>query len=140
LEVALLRFAIRLVVNALAILAAAWLVPGIVVSGGAGTYLAVALIFGIVNATIGTVLKVMTCPLILLTLGLFTLVINALMLQFSAWWARIFGLGFSVSGFWAAFFGALVVSVVSALFSLLVGDSRVQVETSGGGPPARRLS
>ncbi|HUP23263.1 MAG TPA: phage holin family protein [Thermoanaerobaculia bacterium] len=134
----MLRFAIRLVVNALAILAAAWLVPGIVVSGGVGTYLAVALIFGIVNATIGTVLKVMTCPLILLTLGLFTLVINALMLQFSAWWARIFGLGFSVSDFWAALIGALVVSVVSALFSLLVGDSRVRVETSGGGPPARR--
>lgn len=133
----MLRFAIRLVVNALAILAAAWLVPGILVSGGAGTYLAVALIFGIVNATIGTVLKVMTCPLILLTLGLFTLVINALMLQFSAWWARLFGLGFSVSDFWAALLGALVVSVVSALFSLLVGDSRVRVETSGG-PPVRR--
>jgi putative membrane protein len=133
-----LRFVIRLVVNAIAILAAAWLVPGILVSGGVGTYLAVALIFGIVNATIGTLLKVMTCPLILLTLGLFTLVINALMLQFSAWWARLFGLGFSVSGFWAAFFGALVVSVVSALFSLLVGDAKVEAKTTGGSVPARR--
>jgi putative membrane protein len=108
------------------------LVPGIVVSGGAGTYLAVALIFGVVNATIGTILKVMTCPLIMLTLGLFTLVINGLMLQLSAWWAQLFGLGFSVSGFWAAFFGALVVSVVSATLSVLVGDTRVKAETSGG--------
>jgi putative membrane protein len=135
---AVLRFAIRLVVNAIAIVVAAWLVPGIVVSGGPGTYLGVALIFGVVNATIGTVLKVLTCPLILLTLGLFTLVINGLMLQFSAWWAGIFGLGFSVSSFWAAFLGALVVSVVSATFSVLVGDAKVEAKTSGGSVPARR--
>ena len=106
----MLRFLVRLVATAIALLAAAWLVPGIVVTGGVWTYLAVALIFGVINATIGTVLKVMTCPLIVLTLGLFTLVINGLMLQFSAWWAKLFGLGFSVSGFWAAFFGALIVS------------------------------
>ena len=137
-EAALLRFLIRLVVNAIAIVAAAWLVPGIVVSGGIGTYLAVALIFGIVNATIGSVLKLLTCPLIVLTLGLFTLVINGLMLQFSAWWAQLFGLGFSVSGFWAAFFGALVVSVVSALFSVLVGDTKVEAKTTHGSVPARR--
>jgi putative membrane protein len=132
-----LRFFIRLVVNAIALLAAAWLVPGIVVSGGAGTYLAIALIFGVVNATIGTVLKVMTCPLIVLTLGLFTLVINGLMLQWSAWWAQLFGLGFSVSGFWAAFFGALIVSVVSAALSLLVGDAKVEAKTSGPAVPPR---
>lgn len=96
----MIRFLIRLVATAVALLAAAYFVPGIVIDGGAGTYLLVALIFGVVNATIGTLLKVMTCPLIVLTLGLFTLVINGLMLQFSAWWAQLFGLGFSVSGFW----------------------------------------
>jgi putative membrane protein len=133
-----LRFLIRLVATAIALLAAAWLVPGIVVTGGVWTYLAVALIFGVINATIGTVLKVMTCPLIVLTLGLFTLVINGLMLQFSAWWAKLFGLGFSVSGFWAAFFGALIVSVVSAVLSLLVGDTKVEAKTSGPSVPARR--
>jgi putative membrane protein len=133
-----IRYLIRLVANAIALLAAAWLIPGIVVSGGAGTYLLVALIFGVVNATIGTLLKVMTCPLIVLTLGLFTLVINGLMLQFSAWWAQLFGLGFSVSGFWAAFFGALIISIVSAALSLLVGDTKVKATTSGPKVPAPR--
>lgn len=134
----MIRFLIRLVATAIALLAATWLIPGIVVSGGVGTYLLVALIFGVVNATIGTLLKVMTCPLIMLTLGLFTLVINGLMLQFSAWWAQLFGLGFSVSGFWSAFFGALIVSIVSAVLSLLVGDTKVKATTSGPTVPAPR--
>ncbi len=134
----MIRFLIRLVATAVALLAAAYFVPGIVIDGGVGTYLLVALIFGVVNATIGSVLKLLTCPLIMLTLGLFTLVINGLMLQFSAWWAQIFGLGFSVSGFWAAFFGALIVSIVSSVLSLLVGDTKVKATTSGPTVPAPR--
>lgn len=119
-----MRFILRLLINAFALVVAAWLVPGIEVVGGPLAYVALALIFGIVNATLGVVLRVMTCPLILLTLGLFTLVINGLMLQLSAWCAGQFGLGVAVTGFWAAFFGALVVSVISALLSVFISGPR----------------
>jgi putative membrane protein len=121
-----MRFLLRLAINAIALVVAAWAIPGIDVLGGPLVYVALALIFGVVNATIGLVLRVMTCPLIVLTLGLFTLVINALMFQLSAWCARLFGLGVEVTGFWAAFFGALIVGVTSAVLSLLVPDPRAE--------------
>jgi putative membrane protein len=117
-----MRFVLRVLFNALALVVASWLLPGIEVIGGIGTYVILGLLFGVVNATIGSLLKVMTCPLIVLTLGLFTLVINGLMLQLTAWFARQFGLGFLVEGFWSAFFGALVVTIVSAPLSILLGD------------------
>lgn len=82
-----------------------------------------ALIFGLVNALIRPILKFLTCPLIMLTLGLFTLVINALMLLLASWLGRQLGLGFYVEGFWpAAFLGALVISVVSFVLTMLIGD------------------
>jgi putative membrane protein len=124
-----MRFLLRTLINAVALVVAAWLLPGIDVVGGIGTYLLLGLIFGLVNATIGAFLKVMTCPLIVLTLGLFTLVINGLMLQLTAWFAQQFGLGLRISGFWSAFFGALVISVVSATLSILLGAEREKSET-----------
>lgn len=124
----MIQFLIRLVLSAIALVVAAWVVPGIHVTGGVGTYLVMALIFGVVNATIGLLLKLMTCPLIVLTLGLFTLVINGLMLQFSAWFGGQLGLGFAIDGFWAAFFGALIVTVVSATLSILVTGPSPRVE------------
>jgi putative membrane protein len=81
-----------------------------------------ALIFGLVNALIRPILKLLTCPLIILTLGLFTLVINALMLMLASWLGRQLGLGFYVAGFWPALLGALVISVVSFGLNLLIGD------------------
>jgi len=82
-----------------------------------------AIILGLVNAFVRPLLKLLTCPLILLTLGLFTLVVNALILMLSAWVANtVFQVGFYVDGFWPAFWGALIVSVVSVVLNVFVKD------------------
>lgn len=117
-----MKFVIRLLINAVALAAAERLIDGITYSGDWIWLIAVALIFGIVNATIGPLLKALTCPLIVLTLGLFTLVINALMLLLTARLSGFFDISFQVDTFWAAFLGALVITLVSFLLSLLVGD------------------
>jgi len=114
------NFLIRLVINAVAVWAASRIVPGITVEGGLGTLAIVALIIGVVNALIRPVLTLLTCPLIILTLGLFTLVINALMLWLASWLAGLLSVGFHVADFGAAFFGGLVISIVSFLLSLLL--------------------
>jgi putative membrane protein len=82
----------------------------------------VALVFGVLNAILRPILKLLTCPLIILTLGLFTFVINAVMLWLTSAVSESFGLGFHVAGFVPAFLGALVVTVVSVLLSVFVRD------------------
>jgi putative membrane protein len=109
---------LHLLVNAAALAAAAYLVPGIH-SGGLGSILAIALVFGFVNALIRPVLKLLSCPMIVLTLGLFTLILNALMLMLTASIGRVFGIQFRVDGFVPSFLGALIVAVVSAVFTAL---------------------
>ena len=109
---------IRLVVNAVALIAVAYVVPGIHVSGFGGALLA-ALVLGIVNAVLRPILLLVSLPLTLITLGLFTLVINALLF----WLVGALNVGLSVGGFWPAFWGALVMSVVSWVLSLLTGDA-----------------
>ena len=121
-----MRFFIRLLVNSAALWVATQIVPGVSFSGGPGPLLGVALVFGVVNALIGPVAKILTFPLILLTLGIFALVINGLMLWLTSSLSSVLGLGFHVSGFWAAFWGALVVSLVSTVLSLLIADSKRQ--------------
>jgi putative membrane protein len=116
-----MNFVIRLLINAVALAAAERLIDGITYTGEWIWLIAVALIFGLVNATIGPLLKLLTCPLIVLTLGLFTLVINGLMLQLTAYLAGFFDLSFRVDSYWAAFLGALVISIVSFILSLLLG-------------------
>ncbi|MBC8160543.1 MAG: phage holin family protein [Roseiflexaceae bacterium] len=121
-----MRLLIRWVISALALLAAANFVDGIEIVGQNGwiTLLITAAVMGFVNAIIRPILKLLSCPLILLTLGPFTLVINALMLQLSAWLSNsFFGAGFVVDGFWPAFWGAIVVSIVSWLLSVFVPDA-----------------
>jgi len=113
---------LRWLINGVALYVAAELVPGIYADGGWPVLVLMALIFGLVNALIRPTLKFLTCPLIVLTLGLFTLVINALMLQLASWLGRQLGLGFYVAGFWPAFWGALVISVVSFVLTMLIGD------------------
>ncbi len=113
-------FAIRLLINAAALWVATEVVPGITYSGGLVPFLGVALVFGVINATLRPVTKILTFPLILVTLGLFALVVNGLMLWLTSSLSQSLGIGFDVSGFWAAFFGALVVSMVSALLSLSI--------------------
>jgi len=106
------------ILNAAALWVAAALLPGLDFNGGPGRLLLVAAVFGIVNSTLRPLLTILTCPLIVLTLGLFTLVINALMLLVTGWLSESWNLGFTVSGFWAAFFGGLVVGLVSMVLSL----------------------
>jgi putative membrane protein len=119
-----MAFLLRLIVNAAALWVATQVVPGVSYTGGPLPFLVVALIFGVINATLRPLLKLLTCPLILLTLGLFALVVNALMLWLTSSLAGTFGLGFHVSGFWAAFWGALVVSVISTLLSVAIRTDR----------------
>jgi len=99
--------------NAAALWIAAWLLPGLDFRGSALDLLLVAAVFGLVNSLLRPILTVLTCPLIVLTLGLFTLVINAILLLVTGWLSARWDLGFSVSGFWAAFLGGLVVGAVS---------------------------
>ncbi len=115
---------IRLVINAVALYAATRIVPGLAFDGQWTTLAVVAVIFGVVNALVRPFLEVLTCPLIVLTLGLFTFVINALMLMLTGWIADQLSLGFHVAGFEAALFGALVVTIVSFILNLFVDEAR----------------
>ena len=115
---------IRWFINGVALWVAVQLVPGIHAPDRVTTLAGVALIFGLVNALIRPVLKLLTCPLIVASLGLFTFVINALMLWFTAWLASRLGLTFTVAGFIPALLGAIVVSVVSVVLSWFVHPER----------------
>jgi putative membrane protein len=112
------------VLNAAALWVAAAIIPGLDFTGGPGRLLLVAAVFGIVNSTLRPLLTILTCPLIIITLGLFTLIINALMLLVTGWLSESWNLGFMVSGFWAAFFGGLVVGLVSMLLSVGLKDRK----------------
>lgn len=122
-----MRWILRLLANAAALAVATWLLSGITLTAH-GTWnkvlvmLVVALIFGVVNAIVKPIFKLVTLPVLLLTLGLFLLVINALLLMLTSWLATQFGLGWHVSGFWTAVLGALIVSVVSWLLNTFVRD------------------
>ena len=116
------RFLIRLVVNAVAIWAAVELVPGLNYAGGTSSLLLVALVFGVINALVRPLLLLLTCPFIILTLGLFVLVVNTVMLSLTVWLSGIFDLGLTSTGFWATFLGALVISIVSSLINLIIKD------------------
>ena len=116
---AAMRFLLRVLLNAVAVFAAAWLVPGVVVSGPAAAIVA-GLLLGVVNALVRPVLLLLTLPFTLLTLGLFIFVVNAICFGLTAALVP----GFQISGFWAALFGSIAVSLVSwVLNSLLVDDN-----------------
>jgi putative membrane protein len=117
-----MKLLIRWLITAVAIFAAVKLLPGLRFDGTWLQLGLVALIFGLLNALVRPVLKFLTCPLIILTLGLFTLIINAVMLLLTAAAAETFGIRFRIADFWSAFLGALIISVVSFLLNLLVSD------------------
>jgi len=121
-------FLIRLLVNAAALWVATRIVPGVSYQGEVLPFLGVALVFGIVNAIIRPITKLLTFPIIIVTLGIFIFVINGLMLWLTSSLAMSLGLGFHVTGFWPAVFGAFVVTVVSTLLSMFVGDSNRNVQ------------
>ena len=123
---------VRWCINTLAIYVAVSTMPGLHYDKGPVGLLVVAAIFGVVNSTLRPLLTVLTCPLVFLTLGFFALVINAFLLLITSWISTQFDLGFRVDGFWPAFWGGLVIGVVSVLLSLMVGESKVRVEREGG--------
>jgi putative membrane protein len=124
-------FLLRLLINAAALWVAIQLIDGIEHRGTWWSLLVVALVFGVLNASIRPLLKLLSLPVIILTLGLFIFVINALMLLLTGWVSGLFNLGFYVEGFWDAFFGGLIISIVSLLLSMFmgVGKTKVHVET-----------
>ena len=117
------RFLIRWAINAVALYVAVALVPGIQSqSANWLSYIWLALIFGVINALLNPLLKLLTCPLILLTLGLFTLVINTFLFYLAGYIGTAFGVGFTVDGFWSALLGSIIVTVVSVVLSLVFKD------------------
>ena len=124
----LVNFALQTVINAVALWVAAWAIPGITFGGGSSaqvvkTVVIVALIFGIVNVFVKPLLKLISLPLIILTLGLFVFIVNALMLQLTSWLAGKFDLAFHVEHFfWDAVLGGLIVTFVSMLLSFIRTD------------------
>lgn len=117
-----MKLILRWLATAVAVWVAARYVPGIRVGGGWEGIAVIAAILGLANALVRPILKTLSCGLIVLTLGLFLLVINAAMLYVTSWVAGEFGYTFEIDGFKAALLGSLVISVVSYVLSLLLTD------------------
>jgi putative membrane protein len=134
-----MRFLLRVLVSAAALGVATWAVSGIELQAGStwsrvGTLIAVALIFGIINATLKPLIKVVGCAFYVLTLGLAALIVNGLLLWLTSVIAGDLTLPFHVTGFWPAFWGAIIVGLVSWLLHLLIGDNRPRNDEP---PPVR---
>jgi len=122
-----MRFLIRVLFSAAALAVATAVVPGIELTTGSVTskvltLLAVALIFGVINAVLKPIVKIVGCAFYILTLGLIALVVNALLLWLTSWLADKLNLPWHITGFWPAFWGALIVSVVGWLLNILIRD------------------
>jgi putative membrane protein len=121
------NFVVKTIANAGALAVAVWLLDKITLTGDstgkkAGTLILVALVFGVVNVLVKPIVQVLTFPLFILTLGLITLVVNALMLLLTSWVAGKIHLSFHVEGFWIAVLGGLIVSVVSWALHVVLPD------------------
>ena len=116
------KFIIRWAINAVALYVAVLVVPGIALRGSWIDILWLALIFGLLNALVRPLLKFLTCPLIILTLGLFSIVINTGMLLLTSKIGQSLGFGLMVDDFWQAVLGSLVISLVSVVMSVILRD------------------
>src|SRR5512143_4377217 len=118
------KFILRWAINAIALYLAVLLLPGIDLRSGWVSIIWLALIFGLINALFRPLLNVLTCPLIILTLGLFTLVINTFLFWLTSIIGQSFGFGLVISEpvWWNAFLGGLVVSIVSVVLTLILKD------------------
>lgn len=116
---------LRWAINAIALWVSIQLVPGIHHTGSGLSLLGIALVFGLVNALVRPFLLLLTCPFVVLTLGLFVFVVNTVMLYITAWLSGpdVLNLGLTIEGFWSAFFGAVIISLVSGVINLFVKDS-----------------
>lgn len=122
-------FLIKTLANAVALMVAVWLLNDIRLTDGSAadktiTLILVALIFGVVNVLVKPIVKFLTFPLLVVTLGLFTLVINALMLMLTSWIAEQADLSFRVDGFLTALLGGLIVSIVSWALNMAIPDGK----------------
>ncbi|ELP70864.1 MULTISPECIES: phage holin family protein [Streptomyces] len=121
------NFVVKTIANAGALGVAVWVLDKITLTGDStgkkiGTLIVVALLFGLVNFLVKPLVKVLTFPLFILTLGLITLVVNALMLLLTSWLADKFDLSFHVEGFWTAVLGGLIISIVSWALHIVLPD------------------
>ncbi|MEN8241008.1 MAG: phage holin family protein [Chloroflexota bacterium] len=117
------KFLLRMVINGLGLYAAISLVPGISLQDpDPVTYVWLALIFGLLNALVKPILKLVTCPVIMLTLGLFSLLINTALFYLTAWVGDQFGVGINIENFLAAFLGALIISIISTILNAILKD------------------
>jgi putative membrane protein len=121
------NFVVKTIANAGALAVAVWLLDKITLTGDStgkkiGTLIVVALIFGVVNFLVKPIVKLLSLPLLILTLGLFTLVVNALMLLLTSWLADKLDLSFHVEGFWTAVLGGLIISIVSWALNIVLPD------------------
>ena len=135
-----MRFLLRVLASAAALAVATAVVPGIELQAASLTsriltLVGVALIFGVVNAVIKPIVKIVGCVFYILTLGLIGLVVNGLLLWLTSWVAGKLNLPFHVTGFWPAFWGAIIVGVVSWLLGILISD-RDKPEPWQGNSPA----
>ncbi len=127
----MIGFGVRLVSNAVAIWVATYLLAGITLDTAQNDttatvllFLAVALVFTVVNLIIKPIVMVLSLPLLILTLGIFYFIVNALMLLLTAWLSQKFGWGFEVDGFGTALVGAIIVSIVNMVLSMLIPERR----------------
>ena len=134
-----MRFLLRVLASAAALAVATAVVPGIELQAASLTsriltLVGVALIFGVVNAVIKPIVKIVGCIFYVLTLGLIGLVVNGLLLWLTSWVAGKLNLPFHITGFWPAFWGALIISVVSWLLGILVRDPDKEESWRGNSP------
>jgi putative membrane protein len=115
----MLYILIRWLILTIAVGLTAWLLPGFTIYGSFGSLLAISAVLGLINAIIRPIVMFCSCPLLILTLGLFTLVVNALMLSLTDW--LLPGL-MSLNSFWTTFFAALIISLISFVLGLFVHD------------------
>lgn len=123
-----MSFLIRWLVTAIAVGVAVWLVPGIIIIGGVNAWIAIAifaLFLSLINISIKPLLQILSLPITVLTLGIFYIVVNTLMLYVAAWLANgIFQVGFVIDGFGWAFLASIIISIVSALLNGLLGTQQ----------------
>jgi putative membrane protein len=116
---------LQILVNAAALWVAVWIVGGLTFVGEWWQFLLVAVAFSLVNSYLRPILRILTFPISIVTLGLFLLVINALLLMLVGVISEQLDLGFSVADFWAALFGSIIISIVGWILSMVVGASRM---------------
>jgi putative membrane protein len=121
------RYILQWLITSLAIFAAFSLVPGITFSGNGYEIGIIAMIYSVINLLIRPVLTLITCPMIILTLGMFTVIINGVLLLITADLAKFFGIDFHIETFFTALIGAVVISLTTFVLNLLSGENNVKV-------------